>query len=269
MRTVIAASIAMVVASAVAACSSSNHAPAADAGSPSAACAVGSDYNPHIDPADFSTTIDNPFYPLKLGTRYTFVASDGNIGQTVVTSETKTILGVTCVVVHDYATSPDGVLLEDTFDYFAQDRAGNVWYFGEDTNAYSGQAISPSGSWQSGINCAKPGIVMKAGFQLGDTYRQEYLVGSAEDQATVLSVDETVTVPYGTFQHCLKTKDYTYLDPGNVENKFYCSGIGLVLTFDIVTVGDPPREALVALDGDPGAGAERHDAGAVADGNQE
>src|SRR5262249_24007695 len=156
------------------------------------------------------------------------------------------------VVVHDYATTADGILLEDTWDYFAQDRAGNVWYFGEDTKAYSGPAISPQGSWLSGVDCAKPGIVMKSSFQVGENYRQEFLVGLAEDQARVLAVDETVTVSYGTFNHCLKTKDYTYLDPGNIENKYYCAGLGLVLTLDLVTVGTPPREELVALNGNRG-----------------
>lgn len=253
----------LVITIATASCSSSKN-EAIDAGSVGTACAM-VDYNPAIDPANFSTTINNAFYPLVPGTRYTFVDSDGNIGQTLVTEDTKTILGVTCVVVHDYATDPEGVLLEDTWDYFAQDKAGNVWYFGEDTKAYSAAAISTQGSWQSGVDCAKPGIVMKPSFQVGDNYRQEYLVGSAEDQATVLALDETVDVPYGTLEHCLKTKDYTYLDPGNVENKYYCSGLGLVLTVDLVTVGTPPREELVALDGNRGA-AGAADAGTLADG---
>jgi len=223
-----------------------------------------SGYSPKIDPTDFSTKVDNKYYPLVAGTAYTFVDADGNIGQTIVTAETKKILGVDCVVVHDYATSPDGVLLEDTWDYFAQDKAGNVWYFGEDTKAYSGASISTTGSWLGGVDCALPGIVMKASPMVGDSYRQEYLVGYAEDEADVLALDETVTVKDGTFEHCVKTRDYTHLDPGNVENKYYCPGLGLVLTIDLVTVGSGPREELVSINGD--GGASSGDAGAVTDG---
>src|SRR5258707_1206321 len=153
-------------------CSSSSSEPAPDRGT--AACPA-AEYSPAIDPADFSTTVDNPLYPLVPGTGYTFVDLDGTIGQTIVTPDTKDILGVKTVVVHDYATSPEGVLLEDTWDYFAQDRAGNVWYFGEDTKLYSAASISPKGSWLAGIGCAKPGIVMQAHPDVGNTYRQEDL----------------------------------------------------------------------------------------------
>jgi hypothetical protein len=246
-------------------CSSSSSEPASGA---DATCPVGG-YDPAIDPAQFSTTVDNRLYPLVPGTAYTFVDNDGNVGQTIVMSDTKDILGVQCVVVHDYATSPDGVLLEDTWDYFAQDKAGNVWYFGEETKAYSGASTSTKGTWLAGLGCAKPGMVMRAGPKVGDSYRQEYLVNSAEDEADVLAVDETVAVKYGSFDHCLKTKDYTHLDPGKVENKYYCPGIGLVLTIDLVTVGTPPREELTALNGMSGDGganngydAEIHDGGA-------
>jgi hypothetical protein len=224
-------------------CSSSSSTPDPNAGCPSDV------YDPKIDPADFSAAIDNELYPLAQGTAYTFVDSDGNVGQTIVTSETKAILGVTCAVVHDYATSAEGVLLEDTWDYFAQDKAGNVWYFGEDTKEYSGGHVSPAGSWLGGMSCAKPGVVMPAHPKLGDGYRQEYLAGAAEDEAEILGLDEAVDVTYGHFEHCLKTKDFTRLDPGSVENKYYCPGIGLVLTIDIVTVGTPPREELTRLNG--------------------
>jgi hypothetical protein len=242
--------LALAASAMTAACSSSSSEPSSDGG---AAC-PSADYDPSIDPADFSTTVNNEFYPLAPGTAYTFVDVDGNVGQTIVTDEVKTLLGVKTVVVHDYATSPQGVLLEDTWDYFAQDRAGNVWYFGEDTKEYSGGSVSPKGSWLAGIGCAKPGIVMQAHPDVGNTYRQEYLVGEAEDQADVLAVDETVAVTYGNFEHCLETKDYTRLDPGNVENKFYCRGLGLVLTIDLVTVGTPPREELTRFNGSAGDG---------------
>jgi hypothetical protein len=153
-------------------------------------------------------------------------------------------------------------LLEDTFDYYAQDKEGSVWYFGEATNAYTGAVVSSEGSWLGGVDCGRPGIVMEAHPKVGDSYRQEYLAGSAEDKADVLSLDETVTVPYGTFQHCIKTKDYTDLEPGKAENKWYCAGFGNVLTIDLVTVGTPPREELVSVNGSsPDGGTPAHDAG--------
>jgi hypothetical protein len=221
-------------------------------------------YDPEIVPGSFTTKVDNPYYPLVPGTIQKTIDTDGNVTRIVVTSETKKILGVECVVVHDYATTSDGLLLEDTFDYFAQDEAGNVWYFGEDTKAYTGAVVSPAGSWVGGVECARPGIVMKARPAVGDSYRQEYLPGSAEDQADVLALDETVTVPYGTFQHCVETKDYTALEPGKAENKWYCAGVGNVLTIDLVTVGTAPREELVSVDGATGSGAPPEpDAGGV------
>jgi hypothetical protein len=228
-----------------ASCSSSS----SDASPDSGAACPAADYNPAIDPASFSTTVDNPLYPLLPGTAYTFVDSDGNVGQTIVTSETKMVAGVICVVVHDYATTTEGVILEDTWDYFAQDRDGNVWYFGEDTKEYSGPNVSARGSWLAGVDCAKPGIVMRAHPMVGDSYRQEYLANSAEDEAEVLALDESVDVTYGHFDHCLKTKDFTRLEPGKAENKYYCPGMGLVLTIDLVTLGTPPREELTRFNG--------------------
>lgn len=220
--------------------------------------AVTSVYDPEIVPARFSPKIDNPYFPLAEGTVQQTIDTDGNVTHIVVTSERKMVLGVPCVVVHDYATTADGLLLEDTFDYFAQDRSGAVWYFGEDTKAYTGAVVSTEGSWLGGVSCARPGIVMEAEPKVGDSYRQEYLPGSAEDKADVLALDEMVTVSYGSFEHCIKTKDYTDLEPGKAEHKWYCPGFGNVLTIDLVTVGTAPREELVSVNG---MGATAPDAG--------
>ena len=134
-----------------------------------------------------------------------------------------------CTVVHDVVTL-DGVLIEDTLDYFAADEDGNVWYFGELSQSFEdGELASLEGSFTAEVNGAKAGIIMLATPTVDTTYRQEFLINEAEDVATVVALNETVTVPFGTFQHCLKTADYTALDPGVIEYKFYAPGIGMVL----------------------------------------
>jgi hypothetical protein len=192
-------------------------------------------YDPVIQPADFVDTIDNPFLPLTPGQTLIYEADtpDGlEHIEVAVTYDTRTILGVACVVVHDTVTL-DGQLIEDTFDWYAQDRDGNVWYFGEDSRTYeNGVLVSTEGSWEAGVDSAKPGIVMEADPQVGDSYRQEYYVGVAEDTAEVVSLNESVTVPYGSFESCVETKDFTPLEPGVVEYKFYAAGVGQVLTLE-------------------------------------
>jgi len=198
----------------------------------------GGPYNPTIDPANFSTNIDNLYMPLKPGTTYIYEGptSQGFIRtEFAVTTNTKLIDGVTCVEVHDQVFT-DGALTEDTLDWFAQDKEGNVWYFGEDSEELvNGRVSSLGGSWQGGVNGASPGIVMEAHPKIGDFYRQEFLLNTAEDSAGVLDLNQTVTVPAGTFQHCLETKEITGLEPGALEHKFYAPGIGNVLTLDLVS----------------------------------
>ena len=152
-----------------------------------------------------------------------------------ITTRTKVLDGVTTVVVDD-RVSLDGRLAEETLDYFAQDDAGNVWYFGEDSEELSnGRVTTLGGTWQAGVNGAKPGIVMEAHPKVGDFYRQEFLLGTAEDTAGVLSLDQSVTVPAGTFDHCLETYEITGLEPGALEHKYYSAGVGNVLTIDLVS----------------------------------
>ena len=210
------------------------------AGEAGAAGAAGCDrddptYQPTIDPADFTTTIDNPFFPLIPGTTMTF-EGDGETIVVEVTAQTREVMKVTCVVVHD-SVSNAGELIEDTFDWYAQDLDGNVWYFGEDSKEYvNGNVVSTAGSWEGGVNNARPGIIMLASPAVGEIYRQEFLACEAEDMAEVVAVDEAVTVPAGSFTGCIKTRDYTPLAPiSQGEYKVYCPDVGTVLESDAAT----------------------------------
>lgn len=205
-------------------------------------------YDPVINPADFVANIDNPFFPLTPGTTFHFRATtdEGNeTGKVVVTHDTKEILGVTCVVVADTVWL-EGVLKEATFDWYAQHEDGTVWYFGETVDNYeSGVIVDHDGSWEGGVDDAKPGIIMEANPQVGDTYRQEFYEGEAEDEAEVLSLNEAVTVPFGSFQNCVKTKEWTQLEPDIEANKYYAAGVGVVL--ETHTKGPAERNELVNI----------------------
>jgi hypothetical protein len=135
-------------------------------------------------------------------------------------------MGVECVVVNDKAWE-NGKLIERTYDWHAQDKEGNVWYFGEDTKEYeNGKVVSTKGSWEAGVDGAKPGIIMQAHPKVGQSYRQEYYKGEAEDMAKVINLNESVTVPYGSFDHVLVTKEWTPLEPSYAEHKYYAPGVG-------------------------------------------
>ena len=188
-------------------------------------------YAPRIDPAAFTPTITNPYLPLRPGTRWVYEGQteDGPERKVVeVTDETRVVMGVTCLVVRDTVTL-DGQLHEDTVDWFAQDREGTVWNFGEATRKRrAGGSFTPAGSWEAGRDGAQPGIVMPAHPAPGGPYRQEYLPGEAEDMARVLTVDEALRVRFGFFQGVLVTRDWSPLDPGVAEHKHYAPGIGLI-----------------------------------------
>src|SRR5438093_4523885 len=168
-------------------------------GAASSLAPVNGTYSPSIDPANFVATIDNPYWPLKPGTTYHYEGVRGTTPQTddeVVTHETKLILGVTCTVVKD-TVSEHGAPVERTFDWYAQDKHGNVWYMGEDSlELKNGRFVRASDSWQAGVNGAKPGIIIEGHPKAGDVYRQEYYrPGGALDQARVLRERPTVVVP--------------------------------------------------------------------------
>lgn len=192
-------------------------------------------YNPDIDPAAFVTTMNNPYLGFVPGTTFRYEGeSDGETetNKVYVSHETIVIMGVTCVVVYD-TVWVDGEAAEATADWYAQDTAGNVWYFGEDSKEIeNGVVVSTHGSWKAGVDGAKPGIVMKANPQVGDEYRQEYYPDEAEDEAEVVSLTASASAPLANYTGCLKTKEWTRLEPDFLEYKFYKTGVGLVLETD-------------------------------------
>jgi hypothetical protein len=195
-------------------------------------------YAPVLDPADFVATIDNPYAPFAPGNRWVY-ENHGQEGleriEVEVLDETKTILGIEATVVSDRSFL-DGVLIEDTRDWVAQDVEGNVWYLGELSMSFeNGELAGIGGSWQAGVDGARPGLWIKGAPMVGDLYRQELLLGEAEDAVEVLSLSEAVSVPEGDFQNCLQTRDFSPLEPDAVEHKFYAAGVGLVLEVDLET----------------------------------
>lgn len=188
-------------------------------------------YSAVVFPGAFVDRVDNPYYPLAPGTTRTYEKqTDEGLERVVVTvlREKREILGVSCTVVRDTVTI-EGDVIEDTLDWFAQDIAGNVWYFGEFSSDYeNGVVVSHGGSWEAGVDGAQPGIVMYAERRLGQTYYQEFYCGEAEDQATIERLNATVVVPGGAFTGCVQTRDFTRLAPGAMETKYYAPGVGFV-----------------------------------------
>ena len=186
-------------------------------------------YAPRIDPSNFVDKIDNRYMMFTPGTTFIYEgkSADGpERVETYVSYKTREVLGVKCTVVRDKAFL-NGKLSEKTFDWYAQDKEGNVWYFGEDTKEYE------NGWWEAGVDGATPGMVMEANPRGGDSYRQEYYEGEAEDRAEVLSLDasglnDAVSVPYGSFGDVLMTKEWNPLEPGVLEYKYYAPGTGLI-----------------------------------------
>jgi hypothetical protein len=195
-----------------------------------AAKSHGGPYAPHIDPANFVNRVDNPYFPLVPGTVFKFTERLGkhvSENTITVTPNTKVIMGVTCTVVHDQGFE-NGVLREDTFDWYAQDKQGNVWYFGEDTKeSHDNGKMSTKGSWEAGINGAQPGLIMMGHPVPGQPYRQEYGKGVAEDMGQIVAVNEKVIVPYGAFTDCVRTKEWSLLE-ADTEKKWYARGVGVV-----------------------------------------
>ena len=191
----------------------------------------------------FSTHIDNPYWPMRPGTRWVYREGTQRVVVRV-THRTKLVAaGIRGRVVRDTVTD-GGMLVEDTSDWYAQDAKGNVWYLGEDTTEYdNGKPVSKEGSWEAGVDGAQAGIVMLARPRVGRRYREEHYPGHAEDGAKVLSRGEQVEVPYGHFTHVLMTKNFNPLEPKVLEYKFYARRIGPVL--EIGVSGDRDMAELV------------------------
>lgn len=193
----------------------------------------GGDYRPDVAADDFDPTqeIDNPYLPLRPGTRWVYEGrtEDGTEAiEVTVSGELRTVMGVEAWVVRDTVTV-DGELVEDTDDWFAQDRDGNVWYLGEESTEYDdGEPVSTDGSWEAGVDGALPGIVMPARPAAGDAFRQEFDEGEAEDLFEIVAVDGVAEVPAGSFTDVVVTRDWNPLEPDVVEEKRYAPGVGLV-----------------------------------------
>lgn len=204
-------------------------------GGPAAAAVIdpgdGGRYAPTVDAASFVATIDNPYWPLPVGAHWVFEdpgPDETERTEVTVLPDRKVVLGISATVVHD-VVSVDGEIVEDTRDWYAQDREGNVWYLGEETAEYEhGKVVSTAGSWEAGVDGAEPGIVMRADPQPSDAYRQEYAAGEAEDMAEVVKRGARVTTPAGTFDDVVVTKEWTPLEPKVVEKKYYAPGVGVV-----------------------------------------
>jgi hypothetical protein len=192
----------------------------------------GAPYAPAIDPGNFVDTVNNPYFPLVPGTRWTMKSQGTEGGETtitLVTHRTKMVMGIACTVVRD-EVDRNGQLKELTFDWYAQDASGNVWYMGEQTAEYkNGKVSTRGGSWEAGVKGASPGIIMPAEPVVELTYRQEYLAGEAEDLAKVIDTSSSADTPYRTFDDVWITEDWTPLEPDIVERKFYARGVGLVM----------------------------------------
>jgi hypothetical protein len=227
---------AAVIAAAGAGCNSSNDSTDTGTTSPAASAPaselapIRGKYAPEIDPANFVDRVDNRYWPLEPGTTFRYEGIRGKTPQTdieTVTHDTKEILGVTSTVVRD-TVSEHGAPVERTFDWYAQDKDGNVWYMGERSlEKEHGHFAVASDSWESGVDGAQPGIIMPADPQPGDAYRQEYYPpGEALDEARVLKLDGTATVPYGG-EHAglLVTAERSPLEP-QTEDKYYAPGLG-------------------------------------------
>jgi hypothetical protein len=204
----------------------------------------GADYHPHINPTRFSARVTNPWYPLRVGTTWIYAGhGDGTTVIDVVksTRHTRVIDGVTTRVVADLVFDA-GHLAERTHDYFAQDVCGNVWYFGEDTAELDahGHVLNTDGTWHAGVHGAQPGVFMQAHPQLDRRFRQEWLAGVAEDTFVVRDKSASVSVPFGSFTHALRTAEFSRLEPNVLDNKYYVRGIGEVK--ELAVRG--PRETL-------------------------
>jgi hypothetical protein len=202
-----------------------------------------------LDPADFSADITNRYMPMKPRSRsiYRETGEHGEQFRVVVTATSvtrKIANGVTARVVRDTGSAADGTIVEDTFDWYAQDSDGTVWYLGENTAEYEdGKVASREGSFEAGVDGALPGVAMPGKPEPGLAYRQEYYQGEAEDNGEVLSLEEMADVPAGHFDKALLTKDTVTIEPDVLEYKLYAPGVGAVLTLGVS--GGGSREELI------------------------
>ncbi len=192
----------------------------------------GRDYRPVLDPKNFVDVIDNPYLPFPAGASWRYEGTadgEAEIIEVTVTGERKEIMGISAVVVRD-TVSVVGAVVEDTYDWYAQDAQGNVWYLGEDVKDFeNGQVVSTAGSWEAGVDGALPGIVMPGVPAPGDPYRQEYYAGEAEDMMQILEVGSSLTAGGRVYDDVVRTRDWSPLEPDVVEEKAYARGVGKIV----------------------------------------
>jgi len=201
-----------------------------------------------LDPADFTTNIDNPYWPMRPGSHWVYRETENGETQRVdvtVLDKTKVLAGITARVVHDQVTRK-GQVLENTFDWYAQDSHGNLWYLGEDTAEYeNGKLKTKEGTWSAGVDGAEPGVVVPASPKQGMRYREEYYAGHAEDGAEVLSAHSQVQVPYGRFRNAVLTRNFSAIEPTVEEMKLYAKGVGPVM--ELLVSGGAGRTELLSF----------------------
>lgn len=195
-------------------------------------------YQPDMSPGRFlnSTQITNPYFPVADGKKYKYEGQTSDGLETIEEqrlSNTRVVAGVECIVVN-FKAYLNGVLIEEAYDWYAQDIDGTVWYFGEEVDNYNsdGTLRDHGGSWEAGLDGAKIGIIMPASPSLGFAYREEYYFDEAEDEAEITGVYLDVAIPFGNFSNCIRTHNFTILEPDLEESKFYAPGIGLVKEID-------------------------------------
>jgi hypothetical protein len=236
-RTVVAAVVLMALAGAACASSETDSMTDAKATSASSDLPQGGEVV-ELDPDDFTTDIDNPWWPMAVGSQWVYTETDSEGAnqrvEVTVTDKTKTLAnGIEVRVVHD-AVTEDGEPVEITDDYYAQDSKGNIWYMGEDTAEYEdGKVSSREGSWEAGKHGAQAGVALPADPKPGMTYRQEYWKGHAEDNGEVIKTDVQTEVPFGHFTRVLMTMDTNPLEPKNLEFKFYAKDVGPALEINV------------------------------------
>lgn len=192
----------------------------------------GSPYVVDIDAGDLSSSVTNAFFPVKPGAKWVYESKAGDVTERIeitVEAGEKDVWGAKASIVRDTVHLGEE-LIEDTWDWYAQDDNGHVWYLGEDTTEYKGgEPVCKCGAWEAGVKAALPGVIMPNEPVVGHVYRQEFAAGEAEDYAEIVSIKASVTVPAGKFENCVKTRDRSALDKTADAFKYYCPGVGLTL----------------------------------------
>lgn len=190
----------------------------------------GGSYQPVVDPAEFVDGIDNPYFPLEPGTRWVYEGVDNGERERIeleATTETKVILDIAAVGVADI-NYVDGELAAVTTDWYSQDRAGNVWYLGEDTQNYENGRPTDTEGWEAGVDGALPGIFVPGEPKVGDAFRQNYQAGRLEELAEVVRVGAARSIGLGEYRDVIVIRTWTPLEPKIIEEKYYAPGVGKI-----------------------------------------